>query len=116
LPAAITLKPYKRGQRRLGFAKPGHCVATVYITGNLAEDLSTVLHELAHLAAPGHEHHGERWRELFIAAVAEACGCDPDAIEPEVVITDLDSQVLAEVAAWLIRSGQHAVLKAALRR
>ena len=111
IPMAITIKPYK-GTRRVGVAWCRQGRANVYVTGNLAFDLATALHELAHLAAPNSEHHGERWREIFVAAVAEACGVDADEFEIDVAITDLDKQAQEAVAAWLMRSGQSVVLRA----
>jgi hypothetical protein len=111
IPMRIDVKPYK-GTRRVGVAWSCEGRANVYVTGNLAFDLATALHELAHLAAPDSEHHGDRWREIFVAAVAEACGVDADDFEIDVAITDLDAQAQEAVAAWLVRSGQATVLRA----
>jgi hypothetical protein len=99
-------------QRRLGTAHCARRVATVYLTGHLAEDLSTVLHELAHLAAPINADHGPRWRELYVAASAEALAADASVFETETSILDLDRQVVTVAHDWLRRSGQLAVLTA----
>jgi hypothetical protein len=111
IPMQIEIKPYK-GTRRVGVAWCYQGRANVYVTGDLAFDLATALHELAHLAAPNSEHHGERWREIFVAAVAEACGVDPDEFEIDVKITDLDRQAREAVAGWLMHTGQATVLRA----
>jgi hypothetical protein len=111
VPMRIELKPHK-GQRFVGLAWCYQGRALIRVTGNLAFDLSTALHELAHLAAPNSEHHGERWREIYVAGVAEACGVDADEFEIDVTITDLDKQVRDAVAGWLMRSGQATVLRA----
>ena len=111
IPMQVNVKPHK-GTRRVGVAWCYQGRANVYVTGNLAFDLATVLHELAHLAAPNSEHHGERWKAIFARAVAEACGVDADEFEIDVVITDLDKQAQEAIASWLMRSGQATVLRA----
>jgi hypothetical protein len=111
VPAAITIKHHE-GQRRLGRARPYLCTAEILTTGDLADDLGTALHELAHLAAPGSEHHGKRWREIYARAAAEALRCDRDLFDLDVTITGLDAQVREAAGRWLARTGQQAVLKA----
>lgn len=111
IPMRVTVKPYK-GTQRVGVAWCYQGRANVYVTGDLAFDLATALHELAHLAAPNSEHHGERWKLIFAKAVGEACGVDPDEFEIDVKITDLDRQAREAVAGWLMRSGQSVVLRA----
>ncbi len=111
VPMRVELKPYK-GTRFVGLAWCYQGRALGRVTGNLAFDLGTALHELAHLAAPNAEQHGERWREMFVAGVAEACGVDADEFEIDVTITDLARQAREAVAGWLMRSGQAAVLRA----
>jgi hypothetical protein len=111
IPMRVELKPYK-GQQFVGLAWSCQGRALVRVTGDLAFDLGTALHELAHLAAPNAEHHGDRWREMFVAGVAEACGVDADEFEIDVTITDLNRQVHDAVAGWLMRSGQATVLRA----
>ncbi len=110
VPATFTIKPYKKG--RLGLAHPHVCTAEIRVTGILGEDLSTALHELAHLAAPGYEHHGDRWRDVYIRAAAEALGCDVHSFDVDVGISALDAQVREAVDRWLVRSGQLTVLTA----
>lgn len=84
----------------------------VRLTGRLHFDLATVLHELAHLAAPNSEHHSLAWRELFATAAAEALGMSVDDFEIDVPFSELDRQVEDAVEGWLVRSGQTAVLRA----
>ncbi len=111
LPATLDIKPHE-GQRRLGRAYYATRCAEVLITGALHEDLGTVLHELAHLAAPDGTKHGKHWREIYVRAVAEAFGVDKDIFDIEVKITALDAQVRHEAQKWLVRSGQLVVLRA----
>jgi hypothetical protein len=110
LPATFKIVPHK-GQQRLGRADCLKRTAEILVTGELAEDLATVLHELAHLAVPNYVQHEEPWREMFVAAVAEACGCDASQFDLDVVITDLDAQCRDAIAGWLVRSGQSIVLR-----
>jgi hypothetical protein len=110
LPATFKIVPHK-GQRRLGRADCLKRQAEILVTGQLAEDLATVLHELAHLAAPNYVRHEEPWRLMFAAAVAEATGCDPWAFDLDVSISDLDAQCRDAIAGWLVRSGQAIVLR-----
>lgn len=112
LPMRITFKPLKRGGRSVGTAWSCQGRAVVKLTGKLAYDLATALHEMAHLAAPNSEHHGEKWRELFVAATCEALGLTSDHFETDVPYADLDGQVEDAVAAWLDRTGQASVLRA----
>lgn len=112
LPALVAIRKMAPGQRRMGLAHPDECRAIVYVSGDLAEDLATVIHELAHLAAPNHANHGEQWCELFIAATAEVTGLEAEGFDLDVPITDLDAQVRDAIADWLARTGQAAVLRA----
>lgn len=111
IPMRITLKTRKT-KRRSGTAWSHEGRAVVYLTNNLAYDLATVLHELAHLAAPDSEHHGEHWRKLFVAAAVEALGGPDDYEIDDVNYGELDAQVEDAVRAWLKRTGQGAVLAA----
>lgn len=43
-----------------------------------ADALTTIIHELAHLAAPPREVHGDRWRGLFAEAIREVTGQTPE--------------------------------------
>lgn len=105
LPAVIKVEPYQGGV--LG---RGNCVsklALVRVTGNIAEDLATALHELAHVAAPMGDHHGKGWRTLFARAACEAFKLPRDHFDHErVTVTDLDAQVVTEARFWLKRTGQ----------
>lgn len=115
LDVALVVEPYRRG-RALGLAHDGPLCgrkATVYVTGHLAEDLATALHELAHLAAPRSEHHGALWRTTFAAGAEEALGLPSGSLEPDVTQRDLDAQVREACEAWLTSTGQRAVLRAA---
>lgn len=115
LDVALAVEPY-RGGRELGLARDSYCTgrsATVWVTGHLAEDLSTALHELAHLAAPRSTHHGALWRETYAAGAQEALGLPPYSLEPDVTAHDLDVQVREACEAWLTRTGQRVMLRAA---
>jgi hypothetical protein len=107
LPTLVIVEPY-RGGGRLGVARCGLRTATVYATGDLAEDLSTVLHELAHLAAPlAARSHGSEWRALFVAAAREVTGGEDDDLDDlNLTTTDLDAAIRDEIAEWLSRTSQ----------
>jgi hypothetical protein len=85
----------------------------VLTTGKLATDAATVLHELAHLAAPNSEHHGAHWRQLYTRAAAEAFGVPADTFDAStgLIIGDLDEQIREAAYAWLKRTGQLSTLK-----
>lgn len=100
LPAAIRTEVHK-GQRVLGWASPGRCATVVRCTGDLARDLATVLHELAHLAAPSREGHGAVWKTMFARAAAEALDCDVDDFDTDVAYMDMDQQVIDMATVWL---------------
>lgn len=82
--------------------------------GSLSEDISTVLHELAHLAAPDQEHHGAHWRRLYTRAAAEAFSVPVDTFDAstDLIIGDLDAQIRDAARAWIKRSGDLATLRA----
>lgn len=111
IPMRIACK-MRKTKRRAGTAWSHEGRAVVYVSGNLAYDLATVLHELAHLAAPNSEHHGEHWRKLFVAAAVEALGGPDDYEIDDVNYSELDEQVEDAVRTWLKRTGQAAVLGA----
>ncbi len=96
----------------LGRARPARGTATVKATGNLAGNLKTILHELAHLAAPTFVHHEITWRELFTRGASEALGAHAADFDLDVTLFDLNQQVEDAVETWLKRSGQGAVLRA----
>lgn len=112
---AVTVKvmPIPRTHtRRLGTAWSCERRANVYVTGDLIVDLPTVLHELAHLAAPRWTGHERPWRELYLAAVAEATKSDPTLFDADVQLDDLRAQAMAAVEGWLDATGQLTVFKA----
>lgn len=116
LPALVVIDEYKDGDR-LGFAKHKDRSAHILLTGrsdrSLARDLTTALHELAHLAAPTFIKHELPWRELYVAGVVEALGLpsfEANGFELDVQITALDAQVTHAVWGWLNRTGQTSVL------
>jgi hypothetical protein len=96
----------------LGLARPAHGTAFVKDTGDLVGNLKTALHELAHLAAPSHTHHGIAWRELFTRGAAEALGVSVYNFDLDVSLEALNDQVADAVREWLERSGQTVVLRA----
>ncbi len=111
IPMRITVKTRKT-KRRAGTAWSHEGRAIVYLSGNLAYDLATALHELAHLAAPNSEHHGEQWCKLFVAAAVEAFGGPNDYEIDDINYSELDAQVEDACRAWLKRTGQADVLRA----
>lgn len=100
----IGVEPYK-GRGALGLARSVRGMAMVYCTGNLARDLATAVHELAHLAAPNYVRHERPWREMFARAAAEIFECDSDDFDTEVAIGDLDAQVEDAARGWLEDQG-----------
>jgi RES domain-containing protein len=109
----LTFKLQRKNSSRAGTAWSHQGRAVVYLTGDLAYDLATALHELAHLAAPDSEHHGTHWRTLFVAAAVEACGGSADDYEiDDVEYGELDAQVEDTVRTWLKQTGQAAILGA----
>ena len=65
------------------------------------ERKGALVHELAHLAAPNHESHGDRWKTMYVRAAAEALDMDEDDFDIEVPYMDMDQQVIDMTAAWL---------------
>jgi hypothetical protein len=99
--------------RRLGTAWPCQRRANVYvIDGDLTGALSTLLHELAHLAAPTYAGHEMPWRAVYVAAVAEATRCDVDMFDTDLPLDEIRPQVHAAIDAWLDATGQRTVLTA----
>lgn len=64
--------------------------------------LECLLHELAHLAAPGDEVHGDRWRNIFVNAVAEVTGIQ---VSPEGALPLLTAGTEAAMKLWWKASG-----------
>jgi hypothetical protein len=100
LPMKIEVVAHK-GTVNLGLAWSTLCKAKVRVTGNLARDLATLLHEMAHLAAPNSEHHGIQWKTVFARAAAEALDGDFDDFDLDVTKYDMDQMVMDMVEAWL---------------
>jgi hypothetical protein len=66
----------KGRQRASGHAWPWHCRLVVTTGFSAADDLSTLIHELAHLAAPNREMHGPVFQVIQRDAVRELTGED----------------------------------------
>lgn len=111
LPMSIEILDDK-GRGPLGKAWSYACSAIVYDTGHLPGNLKTILHELAHLAAPNYVQHELPWRRMFVRAACEALGARVEDFELDVDLLTLNNQVEDAVKAWLDRSGQAVVLKA----
>jgi hypothetical protein len=60
-------------QTRLGTCWPHEQRIVIYQGESLINELGTLLHELAHAATIEHAH-GERWQEVFAAAITEVTG------------------------------------------
>jgi hypothetical protein len=60
-----------------GHAWPTRHRLTMTTGASAADDLSTLIHELAHLAAPDREHHGPIFQVIQRDAVAELTGVEP---------------------------------------
>jgi hypothetical protein len=90
-----------RHARLAGCAWPLARRVEVYATGSLVEDLATVLHEYAHVAARD-GGHSARWRALFAASVREVTGLPvcPDA--PSAAV--LDRACADALRAWWPRA------------
>lgn len=57
-----------------GYCRPAARTLTICAGRELASNLDTALHELAHCAAPADTHHGPAWREAYAMAVQEVTG------------------------------------------
>lgn len=111
LPAQISIEPW-RGTAHVGVAYPAQCRTTIYQTPCLADDLGTVLHELAHIAAPTRAAHDRAWRELYAAGAAEALALDPLTFVGATTNQTLTSLVREACDRWLTTSGQRPFLRA----
>jgi hypothetical protein len=85
----------------LGRAHPKTNLVEIYVTGGIAEDLSTVLHELAHIASPAPPHHGIKWKIIYVRAVAEVCQRDVASFDLEGDAATLDDQCRRAIELWL---------------
>jgi len=61
-------------QRASGHARVGLQRLVVTTGANAGDDLATLIHELAHLAAPNYEQHGPIFQTLLHDAIAELTG------------------------------------------
>lgn len=86
----------------LGRANPKTNLVEIFVTGGIAEDLSTVLHELAHISAPAPPHHGIKWKLSYMTAVAEVCRCDVTSFNLDADPSELDDQCRKAIERWLI--------------
>lgn len=91
-------------QRASGHAWPSNHRLVVTTGASAADDLSTLVHELAHLAAPNREHHGPVFQIIQRDAIAELTGEEPigwhrDGEEARVAVIKrwLDTQKGSEV-------------------
>lgn len=66
----------KRTAKELGrhYSMPYGSLIYVYTDGDLADDITTILHELAHGVAGQHIQHGMLWRAAYAAAAQELTG------------------------------------------
>lgn len=75
----------------LAWGSSGEGRFTVTAGSDIADVHATILHELAHLAAPPESHHGIQWRLFFRAAVAEVIGRMPYCGPPQGTVLDKES-------------------------
>lgn len=94
-----------KGQRCKGWANSVRGTVVVRCSGSLADDLKTVLHELAHLAAPTSEHHGLAWKNVYARAAAEAFEMDIDDFDLDVDKYAMDNQVKEAAEIYLAAQG-----------
>jgi hypothetical protein len=83
LTCGLTIKRTDRGSR--GWAHLLRDTIVVYVDTPESDSLEarvTLLHELAHIAAPLDAHHGREWRELYLAAAAEVLGVESIPVPP----------------------------------
>lgn len=64
----------------------------------------TILHELAHVAAPVAEWHGTRWRLFYLAAASEVVGHRIEA-SGNLTTVELDRHIRRELALFLYGGG-----------
>jgi hypothetical protein len=72
----IRERSQKIGTYSTGLAWPSRRRIVITAGADMPEALSVVLHELAHVAAPGRAHHGPQWRQIFARAVTEVTGVE----------------------------------------
>lgn len=75
--AVLTIRRSRLRTHRSGHAKPqrGEVVITFGKDSDQAQLCMLLLHELAHVAAPPREMHGDTFRSLYAQAAREAYGC-----------------------------------------
>lgn len=92
----------RRGRLGSGLARPVCREVIIRAGSDIPDGLATILHELAHVAAPGGDHHGERWRRLYTDAVCEVTGIP---VCPEGTKTELERSCRDALASWWDASG-----------
>lgn len=85
----------------LGRAHPDIGLVEIFVTGGIAEDLSTVLHELARISSPMPPHHGIEWKLSYVTAIAEVCQLDVTLFDLEGDAAALDDQCRKAIELWL---------------
>lgn len=98
---AVTVRQRHKGDYSTGIAYPMQ--RRIIITApDMVTGLSVLLHELAHVAVPGDEKHGARWRECFVGAVREVTSI---AVAPVGNVQLIDDAVEAAIGQWWKLSG-----------
>lgn len=87
----------------------------VYVTGYMAEDLETVIHEIAHHAVGCAAGHSAPWYERLAAAVTEVtripapawedCAAMPRDEDREPGVHTYDGRLVAHLVAWMEMTG-----------
>lgn len=78
----------------------------IYASGILAEDISTILHELAHVDVNFRERawHGALWRKTYVDATKELTGL-PVVVDQYTKLSDngvtQDRFVVSAISTWL---------------
>jgi len=71
---AVAVRERKERVGSTGSAWPQRRGMVVRAGADMPDALETILHEYAHLAVSGAEHHGEEWSAMLAAAVLEVTG------------------------------------------
>jgi hypothetical protein len=95
-------QPGQGGSGSTGVAYPTRRDCTVRAGSDLIDALVTILHEYAHLAAPGDAGHGHKWASRYAAAVAEVTGI---AVCDDGDKVSLDRAAYRAVGHWWKASG-----------
>lgn len=67
----------------------------IFVSANddWSDTLSTLFHELAHIACGPHSRHGPAWKKIFMAAIEELCGFVPWDIDEASEVLDATARV-----------------------